>query len=62
MLTAALLETAKIWKQPSVRELRGILLRHEKNEITPSAATRMDPEIITLHEVRQRQIHNTTYM
>ena len=35
----------------------------KKNKILPFAATRMDLEIITLSEVRQRQIlHDITYM
>ena len=32
-----------------------ILLSHEKNEIKPSAATWMDPELIILREVRQTE-------
>ena len=34
----------------------------KKNEIMPFAATRMDLEIITLSEVRERQIFGITYM
>ena len=34
---------------------RGILLSHKKNEIMPFSATRMDLEIIILHEVSQKE-------
>ena len=34
----------------------------KKNEIMPLAATQMDLEIIKLTEVRQRQMHDITYM
>ena len=33
----------------------GILLSHKKNEIMPFSATRMDLEIIILHEVSQKE-------
>ena len=38
------------------------ILAIKKNEIMPLAATQMDLEIIKLTEVRQRQMHDITYM
>ena len=34
----------------------------EKNEIMPFVATWMDPEVIILSKVRERQIHMTSLM
>ena len=47
-----------------VHRYDGILLSHEKNEITPFAATWMDLDIIILSEVRQRKTNTIciTYM
>ena len=42
---------------------QGILLSRKKSEVTPSAATWLDLETVTLSEVRQRQIsYDTGYM
>ena len=50
-------------KEDEVQVHNGILLSHKKNEVMPFAATWMDPEIIILNEVRQRQIScEITYM
>ena len=38
------------------------ILAIKKNEIMPLAATQMDLKIIKLTEVRQRQMHDITYM
>ena len=72
MFTAALFTIAKTWKQPectSTDEWIKIYictiedyLALEKSEIMPTAATRMDLEIIILSEVSQRQIYDITYM
>ena len=49
-------------KEDIVSIYNGILLCH-KNEIMPFVATQMDPEIIILSEVRQRQtLYNITFM
>ena len=65
--TAALLTTAKTWRQPecpSAEErvkktllilYNGIILSHRKNEIMPFETTRTDLEIIILSEVRQTE-------
>ena len=61
VFTAALLMTApRPESKPSVHGpmtayrcgayIQSILLSHKKNEITPPAATQMDPEIITLSQ------------
>ena len=70
MFTAALFTIAKTWKQPkcpSTDEWIKIYictiedyLALENSEIMPTAATRMDLEIIILSEVSQRK-KNTTY-
>ena len=72
MFTAALFTIAKTWKQPectSTDEWIKIYictiedyLALENSEIMPTAATRMDLEIIILSEVSQRQIYDITYM
>ena len=41
-------------KEDVVHTYNGILRSHEKNKIMPLAATWMDPEIIILSEVSQR--------
>ena len=40
----------------------GILLSHNKNEITPSAVTGKDLEVLTLRKVSQRQIREIACM
>ena len=68
MFTAALLTTAKTWKQPKcpltdkwIKKMwymdvhNGLLLSHKKKEIMPSAATWMDLDIIILSEVSQTE-------
>ena len=77
MFTAALSTIARTWKQPRcpltdewIKKMWHIYTMEyysaiKKNEIMPSAATWMDPEIITLSEVRQRKtniISDITYM
>ena len=42
-------------KEGVVHIYNGILLSHKKNKIMPFAATRMDRDIIILHEVTQRK-------
>jgi len=65
-LTAALFTRAKTWEQPTCPltdgwrkktwcTYNGILLSHEKNKITSSAATRMQPETTMLNEVSQKE-------
>jgi len=62
MFTAALFTIARIWKQPKCPSTEeriknmwyiyttGYELSHKKNEILPSAATWMDPEIVILRQ------------
>ena len=38
-----------------------VLVSHEKNEMMPSAATWMQPEIIILDEVRKGKTNTTRY-
>ena len=63
----------KTWKQPKcpltdewLKQIQyihnGILLSHKTDEMMPFAAKWMDPEIIILNEVRQKQIYDITYM
>ena len=61
MSTAALFTIARTWKQPKcpsteewIKKMWYIYIM-EKNEITPSAATWMDLEIVILSEVRQQK-------
>ena len=73
MFIAALFTIAKTWKQPKCPTtdewIKKMWYRYTmeyysaiKNEIMPFAATRLDPEIIILSEVRQRQIlYDITY-
>ena len=73
MFIAALFTIAKTWKQPKCPStdewIKKMWYRYTmeyysaiKNEIMPFAATRLDPEIIILSEVRQRQIlYDITY-
>ena len=65
MFIAALFTMARTWKQPKcpstdewIKKIyiyNGILLSHRKNEILPSAATRMDLEGIMLSEISQTE-------
>ena len=67
MFTAALLTIAKTWKQPKcpptdewIKKLWYINTVEyysaiQKNEIMPFAATWMDPEMIILSEVNQKE-------
>ena len=67
MFIAALFTIARTWKQPKctlteewikkmwyIHVMQYYSAIKKKNEIMPSAATRMDPEIVILSEVRQR--------
>ena len=49
-------------KEDVVHIYTGILLSHKKNEIMPFAVAWMDPEIIILNEVRERQVYDITYL
>ena len=50
-------------KEEVLRIHTGISLGRKKNEVMPFAAIRMDLEIITLSELRERQIsYDITYM
>ena len=42
-------------KEEVASTCNGILLSHKKNKIMPFAATRMDPEIITVREASQKE-------
>ena len=67
MLTAALFTKARAWKQPKcsstekwIKKMWYMYIMEyysaiKKNEIMPFAAVRMNPEIATLSEVRQRR-------
>jgi len=72
MFTAALFTVPRTWKQPiclwkewikkmwyiyTMQHYSGI----KNNEIMPFAATWMDPEIVILIEVKQRQISYNIY-
>ena len=72
MFTAALFTIPRMWKQPiclwkewikkmwyiyTMQHYSGI----KNNEIMPFAATWMDPEIVILIEVKQRQISYNIY-
>ena len=69
MFIAALFTIAKTWKQPKcpptdewIKKMWYIYTMEyypaiKKNEITPSAATLMDLEIIILSEVSQKEKH-----
>ena len=75
MFTAALCTIAKTQKQPKtsidtdewIKRMWYIYTTEyysaiKENQITPSAATRMDQNIIILKEIRERQIPYITYM
>ena len=67
VFTAAIFTTAKTWKQPTCTLTEGWIKKMwhthtteyysatKKNEIAPSAATRLDPEMITLSEISQTE-------
>ena len=68
MFTAALLTTARTWKQPKcpstdeeIKKMWQWHISHKRNEILPSEATSMDLKNIMLNEVRLRTT-NTIYM
>ena len=70
MFIAALFTIATTWKQPRcpptekwvvVHVYIGILLSHKK-QIMPLLATWLDLEMITVSEVRERQIYDITHM
>ena len=52
MIIAAQFTIAKTWKQSNTMKYYSAI---KKNEILPFAATRMDPQIIILNEVSQRE-------
>ena len=73
MFIAALFVTARTWEQPKcpsrgmgkedvVRIYNGMLLSHKKNGIMPFVATWMDPEIIILSKVNQKDTTGISYM
>ena len=72
MFIAASFTTAKMWKQPKypatdewTKMWCVYTMEYDsaitKNDITPFAATRMDPEVTAPRKVRERQIHDVTY-
>ena len=74
MFIAALFTIAKTWKQPKcpsidewIKKMWYIYTMEyysaiKKNEIMPFTATWMDPEIIILSEVSQKEKDHITYM
>ena len=74
MFISALFSAAKIWKQPKCPPIEGWLKKLwyiytmeyysaiKKSEIMPFAATWIDPEIIILSELRQRQVYEIINM
>ena len=73
MFIAALFVTARTWEQPKcpsrgmgkedvVHIYNGMLLSHKKNGIMPFVATWMDPEIIILSKVNQKDTTGISYM